>query len=122
MELAQKYIDDVMAGRIALGRRAAAAVYRHVKDLEKQNDPKYPYFFDVAAATRVIEFVKICRHTKGKWMGKLFQLQPWQSFIIAAMFGWKKKRPTHGVSIGLTLGWPERMGKRNWWPHWRCMD
>jgi phage terminase large subunit-like protein len=113
MELVKEYINRVVEGREVICQNARAAVLRHLSDLEKQAREDYPFYFDEAAATRVIEFVKICRHTKGQWMGKKFLLQPWQAFIIACVFGWKKKKMVSGVLIALIYVSPGRMVKRN---------
>ncbi len=69
-----------------------AAVKRHIKEIERSSDPDYPYYFDREEADRVIRFVKLLRHTDGHFAGKLFCLQPFQAFIIASIFGWRKKK------------------------------
>ena len=47
--------------------------------------------YDKAKADRVVKFIEILRHTKGKWAGKRFWLLPWQEQIIRDLFGIVKK-------------------------------
>lgn len=47
--------------------------------------------FDPAAAQRAIDFFGEClTFTAGEWRGRPFILQPWQSAIVANVFGWKR--------------------------------
>ena len=64
------------------------AVLRHVSDLEKTDSP---YFFGEKQAFRAIKFVSMLRHTSGKYGDKPFNLQPNQAFILAMLFGWRRK-------------------------------
>lgn len=50
------------------------------------------YWFDHYEADRVCEFFRrYLRHTKGKQhAGKAFDLDPWQRWIVQAIFGWKR--------------------------------
>lgn len=50
------------------------------------------YYFDHAAADRAVAFFeKYLRHSKGKWSGAPFVLEPWQrDDIIRPLFGWKR--------------------------------
>lgn len=45
------------------------------------------------AVEHVCEFVEILPHTKGEWAKRreTIKLQPWQSFILACVFGWKRR-------------------------------
>lgn len=49
------------------------------------------YEFDEQEAERVIEITSLCKHTKGSWKGKPFDLHPHQAFFLAYLFGLKKK-------------------------------
>lgn len=93
MEMAQGYIDAVQSGEQLVGRWIKLAVERHVNDLAtSESDQEFPFYFDEEEATRAVEFVKLCKHTTGKWMGLPFHLLPWQAFIISSIFGWKKRK------------------------------
>lgn len=89
MTLYEQYIDDVRSGRQVAGKLVKKAVARHLlllKDAKKKG-----YYFDQAAAGRVIIFLNILRHTSGDYGGRPFELLPWQAFLLAVIFGWKVK-------------------------------
>lgn len=67
------------------------AYKRHLDDLAKQDNPDFPYYFDENAANIRCAFTEALPHTKGKWRGKPFVLEPHQIFIDCSLFGWKKK-------------------------------
>ncbi|MGH6812645.1 MAG: terminase large subunit domain-containing protein [Methylocella sp.] len=46
--------------------------------------------WDVAAARHAIDFFGHLRHSTGEWAHEPFDLQPWQGFVIGALFGWKR--------------------------------
>jgi phage terminase large subunit-like protein len=50
------------------------------------------FYFDETAADRAVQFIeRFLVHTKGKWAGKPFKLEPWQrDEIIRPLFGWKR--------------------------------
>ena len=81
------YIEGVLDGSIAVGKRIRLAVERHQRDLSR-ND--FPFYFDPAAAQRPIDFIQqFCRHSKGEWAGRPVELEPWQQFCLWVAFGWK---------------------------------
>jgi len=48
-------------------------------------------YFDVAEAQRAIQFFrKFLSTSKGEWAGQPFPLLPWQSKLLATLFGWKR--------------------------------
>lgn len=48
-------------------------------------------WFDEALALKAIEFFETCLvHSKGRWAGKPFILEPWQKAIVANLVGWKR--------------------------------
>ena len=90
---ASQYIDDVTSGRQVTGRYVRLAVERHLNDLERAGDPEFPYYFDEAAAKRIIDFKQQLRHTKGEWANPRkhdtrIRLEPWQQFKDWVLFGW----------------------------------
>jgi phage terminase large subunit-like protein len=89
LNLAKKYIDDVMTGRQVACEYVKKAVERHVNDLQIAEEKGW--FFDEDSAQFVIDFVSFLRHTKGSFAKKRFNLQPWQAFIFWVIFGWKNK-------------------------------
>lgn len=84
------YVDGILGGYIPACKWVKLACQRHVDDL-KRSDDGWLYYFDFFAAERVIRFIELLPHTKGKWARKreLIKLQPWQKFNVASIFGWK---------------------------------
>lgn len=86
--LAEQYIDDVLANRIVVGKRVRQAVERHVEDL--QNAKARCLRFDSSAAARVLVFFGCLHHSKGEWAGQPFVLSGWQAFLLWGLFGWRR--------------------------------
>ena len=86
-----QYIDDVMSGRKIVGELERCAVERHLQDLGQAGKASSEYFFDPAAANRVIAFMQLQVHTTGEFDGKPFILLPYQKFVVWCLFGWKRK-------------------------------
>lgn len=88
MKQVNKYIDDVLTGKIITGELVKLAVQRHLEDLDKDWD----YVFDGQKAKQAIEFAQRCRHWKGEKAGELIVLEPHQQFYFASIFGWVHKK------------------------------
>ena len=89
-ESAKQYARDVTAGNIPAGRYVRLACQRFLDDLERED---WPYMFDEAKADRIVRFIQLMPHTKGRWSAKKERLilQPWQCFIECNLFGWVHK-------------------------------
>ncbi len=87
MNPAQKYIEDVIAGRELVGETTRQAVERHLKWYE--NRPEY--YFDEKAAQKILDAFDVIPHAKGEYAGKKFLLQPFQAFLLWVVYGWKKR-------------------------------
>jgi len=86
-----KYVKDVLGGRVVACQATIAAVNRYVSDLERQNSDEFPYYFSLDVATACCDFFpSLLRHSIGKNAGKPFELEPWQMFGIWNIFGWKR--------------------------------
>ena len=91
----QKYIDDVLDGKVLASKPVVAICERHLKDLERQNTTEFPYHFDhKRAATAVNFYPAYLRHSVGRYAGLPFQLEPWQIFCEASIFGWLREDGT----------------------------
>jgi len=90
---ANKYARDVVGGRVPACKWVKLACKRHLDDLKAAKAKRYPYRFDRDAAERVCAFIQLLPHTKGKWARerKLIELEPWQRFLFAVLFGWVQK-------------------------------
>ena len=77
-----KYAQDVIGGKVVSGKFIQLAAERFFSMMEDDR-----YEFKEEKADEVIEFFSILRHFTGRHAGKLFILQPWQQFVIAAIYG-----------------------------------
>ena len=78
-----RYALDVLTGNMPTGRLVFLAVERFLNDLDRArgNDPSFPYFFDQGSSVAIIKYFRdLCP----------FALDPFQQFIAANLFGWKK--------------------------------
>lgn len=90
---ANKYARDVVGGKIPACKWVRLACQEHLDDLKESKKKSFKYYFDKAAAEAAILFVEALPHTKGEWarLKKRLELEPWQKFIFACVFGWKRK-------------------------------
>jgi len=90
MELFEQYIDDVVNNRIVTSKYVRMAVQRHLDDLK--NADARDLYFDRAQAIFVCNaFPTLFKHSAGELAGQPFHLMDWQAFIVACVFGWKRK-------------------------------
>jgi phage terminase large subunit-like protein len=82
------YVSGVLAGEIPANNLIKLACQRHLNDL--QHGAERGIYFDVDAAARSNLFFKVLQHSKGEWAGQPFDLDLWQAFIDAMLFGWKR--------------------------------
>lgn len=88
---AERYVDDVLSGRIVTNKFARLACERHRRDLESGH--KRGVYFDAQAAAVAVSFFGLLRHWKGEWGaggGQNIILEPCQQFWIWSIFGWKR--------------------------------
>lgn len=88
MHPAEQYIQDVLAGRVVVGKWVRLAVERHAKDLIHGH--LRGLTFNRAKAEKAIRFYSFLKHSKGEWAGKSFDLQSWQQFLLWCLFGWRR--------------------------------
>ncbi len=89
--VAEKYIDDVLAGQIITSKLVRLQIERHVRDLEE--GPKRGLKFDRQAAQHVIDFFPLfLNHTEGEYDGQPFVLEPFQQAQLWILYGWKWKK------------------------------
>ncbi len=84
LQTMQRYVDGCLSGEIPVCEQIRFACERHNRDLARED-----IYFDEAAAERVVKFIQLMKHVKGKWAGQYIVLEPWQVFFIGSMFGWK---------------------------------
>ncbi len=90
ISIANRYVEDVMSGRLSTCQWVKKAVKRHLRDLERY-EKSGAFFFDERQATRVCKFVELLTHTKGSLAGQKIRLEPWQVWILTTIFGWRRR-------------------------------
>ena len=91
-EQALNYAQQVIDGDIPACSLIISACKRFLNDLEKI-ETDWPYYFDVEAANKAVNFAELMPHTKGRWAskGETLKAEPWQKFFFCNIFGWKRK-------------------------------
>jgi phage terminase large subunit-like protein len=85
------YARQVVEGKILSGQLHRLACQRHLNDLKKQKTKNFPYYWDVDAANRVLEYAETLTIAEGL-EPKPVKLIPSQVFDIGCTFGWKKSQ------------------------------
>lgn len=88
---ANRYARAVVREQIPACHWVRAACQRHLDDLDRAKKKGWPFRFDKDAAERVCQIVELFPHIKGKWAGTPIVLEPWQKFVLCAIFGWVRK-------------------------------
>lgn len=86
--IAERYARDVVAGRIVAGKWVRLACKRHLNDKKRKG---WLYRWDSWHANDVCDFVEKLPHVEGTWHSKTITLEPPQIFILAVVFGWRRK-------------------------------
>lgn len=95
---AREYALAVVSGEIYSCKWVRLACKRQLDDIERQNDPAWPFRFDEAIAGRACEFLEQLPYTQGPFAfvrddgsWNTLVLQPWQCFITCAVYGWIRR-------------------------------
>lgn len=93
-ERAHGFCRDVVEGRIRASKWTQLACKRDLDDLARSLGKEFDYRFDVVRAGRVCEWMERFHHVKGKWARERqrIHLEPWELFIVCALFGWVHKK------------------------------
>lgn len=98
-EIAQRFEDDVLAGRIDVGRLFRAAVERQRRDLSRVGDGSFPYLYEPDRGAKVCRFIEsFLVHVEGAedLVGEPLILADFQVWMLVTAFGWVQpgtKRP-----------------------------
>ena len=84
-EQSNKYIENVLSGKISACKWVKLACERQKQDLKKGVKG---FVFDQEKAERVCNFVYDIPHIKGRVSGQLVPLSDWWVFIYTTIFGW----------------------------------
>lgn len=84
-----QYAEAVLNGEILTSKYVRKAVESFEEDLTKD---EFDYYFDAEDAEKYIMFFsRFLKHSKGTFAGQSFELLPWQQFVIANIYGWKRR-------------------------------
>lgn len=103
------YAVQVAKGDIQVCRNVRLACQRFLNQIENKEwgwyfDPDYPQHF--------LDFVGQLKHTKGKEAGENVVLQPWQIFLVCAIYGFRaKKDHTKRMVTDVIVFIPRKAGK-----------
>ena len=106
MEVWDQYCQDVESGRQLACKYVKQAVSRY--QAMRLDDR---FVFKPKKVTHVIRFFSILKHFTGKHAGKSFELQPWQQFIIAAVYGFYWKETGERVVTSVYIEMARKQGK-----------
>jgi len=88
-----EYAEQAVSGESVVCKWVRLAAERFLSDLDRQFDQEFDYYFDEEAACQAVDFFPIfLRHYQGDFAGEPFFLEPWEQFIIANIYGWKRKQ------------------------------
>lgn len=94
--IAEGYARDVVAGRVVACRWVRLACQRHLDDLKRwpgtAETARGPFYFDPWWADDACDFAELLPHVEGRWAVPTLVLEPWQIFILATVFGWRRTR------------------------------
>ncbi len=105
---AERYIADVLSGKIKVSATTLLTFKRHARDLRVA--PERGWYFDKRAAERVFDFCTLLKHSPDKNTWQPFSPEPWQAAIIYIIFGWKKKGDTRRFNYAY-IEIPKKNGK-----------
>lgn len=81
-----RYAFDVLDENVKTGYLIKLAAFRHVRDLQRQNDSDFPYKYSMKQANNILKFAKVAPNVD---TGEPTKLMDWQEFIMAQLIGWR---------------------------------
>lgn len=99
-----KYAEGVLDGSITAGVYIKKAAERFFSFFDR-------YEFRPKKVDRVIDFVSHLKHYQGKHKGQPFELEPWQTFAVANIFGWYDPQTGYRVTQSVYLEMARKQGK-----------
>ncbi len=100
------YCEDVASGKIIACHYIKLASIRFKK---MKADSRFDFL--IHKVKKVIDFFALLRHFQGRYAGKQFILQPWQQFIVAAIYGFYWKNTNTRVVTFVYIEMARKQGK-----------
>lgn len=101
-----QYALDVRDGKVVACKYIKLAVERYFKWLEREDIEFYPEKVD-----KVIRFIAKIKHYKGECAGQPLILQPWQTWVLANIYGFYWKGTERRVTKNVYLEVARKNGK-----------
>lgn len=102
-----QYATDVISGKKPSCKWERLACERYFNDIKNSKE----FYFDTQQAEIRINFIQLLSFSKKEWAGKPFLLEPWEQFIIANIFGWRKVKDGTRRFEDATINIPKKNGK-----------
>ena len=97
--IANRYIDEVLTGRIVAGAWTVRACQRFRRFWTRaQTDPECAFTFSAAEVVKVCAFIESLPHVQGQWPTLTITLEPWQIFILAHCYGFRDRATGHRLT------------------------
>lgn len=104
-----QYAIDVTKGNIEVCKNIQLACQRF---LDFQNNQHWEFVFQDSYVRHFLKFVDLIRHTKGPDANKPLKLEPFQIFLICAIYGFRyKKDITRRMTTDVIVYIPRKAGK-----------
>ena len=87
---ATRHAQDVISGRIQSGNLHRLACRRHLRDLERQGTPEFPYVWDEKKSEQILSFAEMLTIAEG-YSPKAVRLYDNQCFDLGVPVGWIKQ-------------------------------
>lgn len=91
LEEISQYANDCISGKEISCKKHKWACQRLLRDVQKIEDPSYPYTWNEEQAGLIVEWFSMLRHSKGVLAGQPIILTPWQKFRLCQLYGWVRK-------------------------------
>lgn len=92
MNYVRAYWQKIDSGEILACEEIKSVYERMVKEMDRQNDDSFPFWYSEETGQYVIDFIeKFCRHYQGNKAGELVELELFQKAFIQCLFGWLEK-------------------------------
>lgn len=87
---ATKHAEDVVSGKVLSGNLHRLACQRHLRDLEKQGTPEFPFLWDEKKSENILEFAETLTIAEGM-NPQSVRLFDNQCFDLGCTMGWIKR-------------------------------
>src|SRR4051812_45759135 len=94
IEMAKQYANDVISGKEITTREVKIQCEWFFRDLERQNDENFPFYFDEAEIKKVEGIISLLKFVTGIGVigtPMLEALANFQAFFLVNVFGWRFK-------------------------------